>query len=74
MFRIDILESQWIVAALVGGTVLVLTMVLTYLAVWRLSPESGENPVPWVLILTYVAMGVFITAYTLVMVFYPPNW
>ena len=74
MFRIELLQNQWTLAALAGGVLFVLLVVLAYIAVWRSVAESRENPVPWVLILTYVVMGVFVVAYTLVMAFHPPNW
>jgi hypothetical protein len=74
MFRIDLLQSQWTWASLAGGLLFVLMVVLTYLAIWRVPPTAGRKPMPWILILTYVAMGLFVVAYTLAMVFHPPNW
>jgi hypothetical protein len=87
MYRLDVLQTQWIVLALAGGSVLVLIVVLCYLALWRprldpAAPASGKRSVlqwlrsflPAILIVTYVLVLVFVIAYTLAVVRHPPNW
>ena len=71
MFRIDVLQDQWLWAALALGTVLVLATALAYLSWWR---TSRPNRVPWVLSLTYLVVIVFVVAYALSKVANPPNW
>ena len=82
---IDVLQNQWIILALIGGTVLVLYMVLGYLAMWkprseieaRPAPPGEEAPsgaVPWVIIFTLVAMVIFMLIYVAARSSYPPNW
>ena len=75
---IDVLQNQWIILALIGGTVLVLYMVLGYLTMWhpRAEPAGGEprGAVPWVIIFTLVAMVIFMLIYVAARSSYPPNW
>jgi hypothetical protein len=42
MLRLDVLQSQWLILALVGGSALVLVFVLAYLAAWR-AREPGRG-------------------------------
>ena len=42
MFRLSVLQYQWLILALFGGAVLVLTMVLTYMMMWRPRKENQE--------------------------------
>ncbi|MBE3070152.1 MAG: hypothetical protein IMZ66_07930 [Planctomycetes bacterium] len=86
MFRLDVLQNEWLLLALAGGTVLVLLVVLAYLALWRPREreapaagdagehEPGRAPVPWVLILVYAAVAVYVVVYTFSKVRNPPNW
>ncbi len=71
MFRIDLLQNQWLWASLAIGLVLVLATALAYLAWWR-SPKPSR--VPWILGLTYIALVIFTVAYTLWKSVRPPNW
>jgi hypothetical protein len=86
MFRLDILQNQWLILSLTGGLAAVLVVVLGYLALWRpreLPPEAGAAPaegapragrglVPWVLTVSIVALLVWAVAYTVMMIFVPP--
>ena len=87
MFRLDVLQNQWLLLALGVGLVLVLCVGLFYLTLWkpRLDPlvaSSAKPPVlkwiasflPALLIVVYASIVVFIVVYTLAMVRHPPNW
>ena len=41
MFRIEILQNQWLIEALIGGAALLLGVTLWYVAEWR--PRRTEN-------------------------------
>jgi len=86
MFRLDVLQTQWLVFALAGGLALVLGLALFYLAMLRpraddaapaqpkAEPQSVRSFLPSLLILTYVLVVVFAIVYTLAIVRHPPNW
>ena len=88
MFRLDILQYQWLMLALIGGGALVLAMVLSYLAIWRRqdAQEAGaaQTPrqpcghsrafMPWILIVAYAFAIIYVNVYTLRMSIYPPDW
>ncbi len=80
MLRLDVLQSQWIVAAIMGGIVLALVTALAYLTFWQprrradAEETSASGRMPLVLVLTYVVMALFIVAYTAFLAFRPPNW
>jgi len=42
MLRLDVLQSQWLILALVGGSVLVLLFLLGYAAAWR-AGDAARN-------------------------------
>jgi hypothetical protein len=47
MFRLDILQNQWLILSLAGGLAAVLVVVLGYIALWRprdLPPTSATTP------------------------------
>ena len=86
MFRLDVLQTQWLVFALAGGLVLVLCLALFYLAMSRPRPGGAEEApagparpkagpaLPPLLILTYGLVVVFVIVYTLAMARNTPNW
>ena len=88
MFRLDVLQNQWLVVALAGGLVLVLGLVLYYLAMWRQRAEDApaqpppkqtvlqwlRSFLPALLIVIYIFALAFVVVYTLAMVRHPPNW
>ena len=82
MMRLDVLQAQWLWLALLGGSALVLAIVLAYLAIWRTGRNgdgravtpSGSGKTPWVLILVYVATLVFALGYVIMRAVVPPNW
>jgi uncharacterized membrane protein YidH (DUF202 family) len=69
-----------LILVLLGGLVLVLGTVLAYLALWRREdrgdavPAAGHRPVPLVLILTGLGLGLFGVIYTVVMMLHPQKW
>ncbi len=71
MFRIDLLQNQWLWASLAVGLVLVFATALAYLGWWK---ATKPGRVPWIIGLTYVAMLVFMVAYTIWKSVAPPNW
>ena len=90
MFRLDVLQNQWLMFAMFGGAAALLTVVLAYLAFWRSrdgatqdeGPDSPRQPVgawlrsfmPWVLIGTFAFVAVWAVVYTIRMILNPPNW
>jgi hypothetical protein len=44
MFRLDVLQYQWLILTLVGGTALVLIFLLAYVAAWRARDARGAAP------------------------------
>ena len=84
MLRLDVLQNQWLIFALVGGTAMLFAMILLFTSLWRPREEEeaateGEEPIrrsfmPWVIILLFGATAVFMAAYTLRAILRPPNW
>lgn len=70
MFRLDVLQSQWVIAALGGAAALVLGLYLAYQAGW--SPAAGR--VPRLLVVVYVLAAAFVLVYTAMAMIRPPNW
>ncbi|RPI60868.1 MAG: hypothetical protein EHM48_06540 [Planctomycetaceae bacterium] len=90
MFRLDVLQNQWLMLAMLGGAVALLTVVLAYVAFWRkrsdavsdTGPDSPRQPlgawvrsfVPWILIGTFAFVAVWAVVYTIMIIKNPPNW
>ena len=86
MYRLDIFQHQWLAVMMAGGVVLVLSLILYYMGMWRRRPDASEQStpglavpkkqrsVPGVLILTYGFVLVFVIVYTFFMIRNPPNW
>ena len=87
MFRLDVLQNQWLWLAMGIGLALVLCVALFQLALWtpRVDPvaHAPSKPpflkwltscLPAVLILVYTFVVVFAVIYTLAMTRNPPNW
>jgi F0F1-type ATP synthase assembly protein I len=85
MFRLDVLQSQWLILALVGGTALVLVFFLAYAAAWRArdareaaGPDApaalrAARRVPWVVITFILAIVAYAVVYVMLAVLNPPN-
>lgn len=75
MFRLDILQNQWLLVAMLAGLAITLAIALAYLAIWR--PRGlpvRPRGIPWVLVVTYLATAAFAVGYVLMMVYNPPTW
>jgi hypothetical protein len=65
-FLFEVLRMKWLILSFVGGSVLVLATVLTYVMMWRPRPPMTEDGkpteasktligyIPWVVILTWL--------------------
>ena len=82
MFRLNVLQYQWLILALAGGIILTLGFVATYLMMWRprspsAEPVSGGRAlikwIPWFVIVLFVVIVIFQLTYAIVLHFHPPN-
>ena len=73
MFRIDLLQNEWLMLALIGGTALVAATILWYVAFWR-TGSTSRFKVPAFLIVVYVAIALVAIGYVAARIWYPPNW
>jgi hypothetical protein len=69
MFRLDVLQNQWVILALVGGLGLMGLVLLMYMALWR-----ARGRVPWILIVIWVAAVLYAVGYVTIQAQQPPNW
>lgn len=87
MFRIDVLQNQWLVEALIGGAAFLLVFILWYAAQWRprrsdstpwpraeYEVHGGNAPLPGIIIFIYVGAVVCAVVYLIARAFNPPNW
>jgi len=83
MLHLDVLQNQWLIFALVGGTAILFAMILLFMALWqpREEEEAAEEAgparrsfMPWVIILLFGATAAFMAAYLLRAALRPPNW
>ena len=75
MFRLDVLQNQWLLVAMALGLALVLAIVLAYLFLWqpRGRQTPGKGP-PWIVIVVLAATAAFAVAYVALAVVNPPTW
>ena len=85
MFQYTILQNQWLFLSLGSGVILTITIILFFLAIWRPRPMVDQGQtfkgsgatwrfMPWILIVTYVAMFVYYFAGPLVQAYWPGEW
>ena len=83
MLRLDVLQNQWLIFALIGGTGFLFAVILLFTALWRPREEEeaadGAGParrsfMPWVIVLLIGATAVFMAVYMLRATLRPPNW
>ncbi len=87
MFRLIVMQNQWLMMALLGGLALIGAVVLWYLDLWRQREPAGQGGaldqaplrrwirfMPWLLIWLYVVALVWAVAYVLRMAGIVPNW
>ncbi|MCY2928971.1 MAG: hypothetical protein NTV86_05655 [Planctomycetota bacterium] len=75
MFRLDILQNQWLLVAMALGLALVLAISLAFLAIWR--PRGGAPPpraVPWIVVVVLAATAAFAVTYVALAAVNPPTW
>ena len=82
MFRLSVLQLQWLILAFVGGIVLTLGFVSACLMMWRprspsVQPISGGRAliqwIPWFILVLFVVIVLFQFTYAIVLHFHPPN-
>lgn len=70
MYHFNYVRDQWLILSLGGGLLMVLLITLSYLALWQPRPpaerggprrayEATRQPLPWVLIVIYLVIGVY---------------
>ena len=81
MTGLSILQNQWLLLAMCGGTALALGMLLCYLAGWRprqrAEQAGGRSPAawtPWILIVVYALTIAFVIAFVVMAALRSPNW
>jgi|WetSurMetagenome_2_1015567.scaffolds.fasta_scaffold401748_3 hypothetical protein len=83
MFQLYVMQNQWLMLALIGGTALLLVFLLGYPALWRpREPMAEKTPekqsllafMPWILVVLYGVTIVYAVVYVIRMAGHPPNW
>lgn len=87
MFRLSVMQNQWLMMALLGGLALIGAVVLWYLDLWRQREPAGQAGapsqaplrrwirfVPWLLIWLYVLTLAWSVAYVLRVASIVPDW
>ena len=82
MFRLSVLQNQWLILAFAGGIVLTLVLICAYMMMWRPRNESAEpitggkaliRWIPWFIIALFIFIVIFQFVYTIILSYYPPN-
>jgi hypothetical protein len=82
MFRLSVLQYQWLTLALFGGVILMISLVSLYLMMWRPRVEAPEPAagaralirwIPWILYALLFGILVFQVTYAIVLHYHPPN-
>ncbi len=87
MLHYQVLQSHWLLLSIFGSMILMVSLVLTYMAIWR--PRSGDEGtvvpgsegisdrwyhyIPWIIVLTYAAVFGFAVTYSVVYMVYLMN-
>lgn len=85
MYHYSYLHDQWLILSLGGGTVLLLLVCLSYLAMWRPRPPEDEGQlvrasqrarqfIPWVLIVIYVSIFIYYFISPFLWLYWPEQW
>lgn len=88
MFRLDVLQNQWLMLAMGGGLILILGFVLACMAFWKPRQAIVDEQataamprrewlrsfMPWLLIVAYAFILVYAVVYTIMQILNPPNW
>ena len=82
MYRLSVLQNQWLILALMGGVILMIGLVSIYLMMWRPridapQPVSGGRAlirwIPWILYALLISIVIYQLTYAIILHFYPPN-
>ncbi len=90
MFNLEIYRQHWMFFSLAFGAIVMFSVVLWYLAVWReRGPDKQaqaaitdaasfllwvQRAFPWILILTILGTALFAIIYPQLRAIHPPNW
>jgi len=85
MYRLEILQTQWVILSLAGGILTLLLILLAYMGMWRPRENEGLTEpqgtwrdawryMPWFLIFSFIATGLYNLIYVIIVSMYPPNW
>jgi heme/copper-type cytochrome/quinol oxidase subunit 2 len=84
MFRIEILQNQWLLMSILGGIAAMVFFLLAYLSFFKPRLGATDTPeknwagawmfLPWFLIVTVIGTLVFMIFYTVYFIKNPPNW
>jgi len=75
MFRLDVLQGQWLAFTLVGGTAILFATILLFVALWRPRAEGPlRSFMPWFLILLFGGQLLFAALYVARAIMRTPNW
>ena len=82
MYRLSVLQNQWLILALMGGIILMIGFISVYMMMWRPridspQPASGARAlarwIPWILYALLVSIVIYQVTYAIILHFYPPN-
>jgi hypothetical protein len=82
MFRLSVLQNQWLILALAAGLVVMLAVVMTYLMMWRPRKETGEvisdlrslfHLLPLIVIILFICIVIYQITYVIIFALNPPN-
>jgi fatty acid desaturase len=75
VFRLDVLQNQWLIFALVGGAAILFATILLLVALWRPRDEVPRRHfMPWLIILLFGCTLLFVAVYVARAILRPPNW
>ena len=82
MFRLSVLQNQWLIMALMGGLILAFAVAMTYIMMWRPRKETGEvitdvrslfSLLPLILIILFICILIYGIMYVIILSANPPN-
>jgi phosphoglycerol transferase MdoB-like AlkP superfamily enzyme len=74
MFRLDVLQNQWLIFTLIGGAAILSATILLFVALWRPRDQAPRHFMPWLLILLFGAAALFAAVYVAHAIARAPNW
>jgi hypothetical protein len=82
MFRLEVLQNQWLILSLMGGFIVMLGVIMTYLMMWRPRKETGEvitdlrslfHLLPLIVIILFICIVIYQITYVIIFALNPPN-